>query len=198
MERGQAHTLEAFTAALILITSVVFALQGTAVTPLTASTSSQHIGNQQGAVAAGVLATADENGTLVPSLLYWNESGGRFYGGTVAGAYGSGGPPTPFGTLLNRTFLDRGIAVDVNVHYLREGGSRRQRRMVNLGTPSDTAVAATRTVTLFDDDRLYVEGDPIGRPTGSTLENASFYAPDVDPEGPIYNVVVVEVTVWRM
>ena len=198
MERGQAHTLEAFMASIVLLSGVVFALQGTAVTPLTASTSSQHIGNQQGAVADGVLGTARAEGTLVHSLLYWNESGGRFHGGTVNGAYGSGGPPTPFGALLNRTFLSRGVAFDVTLYYLREGGSRRDRTLVDLGAPSDNAAVVTRTVTLYDGDRLYTEGDAAGRPTGSTLENASFYAPDMSPDSPVYNVVVVEVVVWRM
>lgn len=196
MERAQAHTLEAFAAGMLLLGSVIFALQVTTVTPLTASTASQHIENQQGAVANGVLATAAENGNLRPAVLYWNASGGEFHGAPVKGTYPLGGPPLPFGQTLNETFSGRGIAFNVNVEYLDTGRNVRTEEMVRLGTPSDNAVVAARTVTLYDDDVLY---DPSGEPTDTTLnETASFYAPDAAPNSSVYNVIRVEVVVWRM
>lgn len=197
MDRGQAHTLEAVAAAVLVLSSVVFALQVTAVTPLTASTSSQHIENQQGAVADGVLAAASENGSLKPTLLHWNESADAFHGASAMGTYTNGGPPTAFGHTLNGTFLDRGIAFNVNLHYLQDADSRRTKRLVHFGGPSDNAVVATRTVTLYDDDRLY---DADGNRTDTMLRepDADLYAPDVDSGTGVYNVVVVEVVVWRM
>lgn len=194
--RGQAHTLEAFTASVLLLASVVFALQVTAVTPLTASTSSQHIENQQAGVARGVLDSATANGTLKPALLYWSDSAGRFHGASSRG-YTLGGPPGfAFGEMLNRTFRDRGIAVDVDVTYLTADRDRRTQMMVNFGQASSHAVTARRTVTLYDDDVLYAAD---GQPTDVTLEAAdSFYAPDAASGSDVYNVVVVEVTVWRM
>ncbi len=204
-DRAQAHTLEAVAAAAILLASVGFALQVTAVTPLTASTSSQHIENQEGAVAAGVLAAAERNDTLRESVLYWNATGREFWSADFHGRYAGGGPPTAFGETLNRTFLDRGIAVNVYLYYVQSDGDRRRHRMVDLGQPTEHAVTASRTVTLYDDDRLYRTNATTGATEryGTTLTETAastdrgFYAPDAYASG-VYNVVEVEVTVWRM
>ena len=199
-DRGQAHSLEAITAGMLLLASVLFALQVTAVTPLTGSTSSQHIENQQAALAEGLLAAEAANGTVVPTLLYWN--GSNFHGAQGDG-YHSGGPPTAFGGVLNRTLGDRNIAFNVNLYYAADasGGNETafnradRRKLVDLGSPSDHASTATRTFTLYDDDRLRdANGDP-----GRTLnESGDYFADDVDDDGPLYNVVEVEVVVWRM
>ena len=193
--RGQAHTLEAFAAATILLASIVFALQVTAVTPLTASTSSQHIENQQEAVATGVLAAAAENGTLEPTVLYLNNSSGSFHGNTFEGQYVSGGPPTRLGETLNATFLERGIAFNLYVHHRTSDRTIRRETVVRMGGPSDNAISARWRVTLYDDDALYAADNT---QTTHTLENTTtFYASDVSP-GPLYNVLEVEVVVWRM
>lgn len=193
-DRGQAHTLEAFTASLLLIAGVLFALQATAVTPLSASTSNQHIQNQQGLVANDVLATTAANGTLKEAVLHWNTTAASFEGASGEVYYTNGGPPTQFGHLLNRTFRNDRIAFNVDIYYQKDGTFTRQ-RMVFMGTPSDNAVAASRTVTVFNDTKL----------TGSnsiTLEDAaasnSFYAPDAHPNGELYNVMEVRLVVWRM
>ncbi len=194
MDRAQAHTLEAITASLILISSLVFALQVTAVTPLTGSTSSQHIENQQAAVAEGVLASAAENGTLTPTLLYWNESEDNWHGSTSDG-YVQGPPPTTFGDTLKETFLDRGIVFDLTLYYIEDDGDRQRESIVDLGEPSDHASTATRTVTLAADDPLR---DPDGSVSNTTLSNASYLVPDADPDQALYSVVEVELVVWRM
>jgi hypothetical protein len=191
-DRGQAHTLEAFTAALLLVGSIIFALQVTAVTPLTASTSSQHIENQQLQVARGMLDSAVKNGSLREAALNWNDTAGAFADASDEGYYVTGGPSnTTFGAMVNRTFLDRGIAANVNVLYVTTAGDVRSERMVYVGSPSDNAVTATRTLTLYDDDTLL---------NGSTTLNgsSSYFAPDVDSDGNLYNVVRIEVIVWRM
>lgn len=191
--RGQAHTLEAVAAGMLLLASILFALQVTAVTPLTGSTSSQHIENQQASLAEGLLAVEDENDTIVPTILYWNESDQQFHGASGEG-YRSAGPPTAFGDALNRTLTDENIAFDVNLYFVRANGDREQRVLVNLGEPTDHASTASRSVTLYDDDRvLAADGSERG-----TLENTSYFAPDVAPNSRVYNVISVEVTVWRM
>lgn len=190
-DRGQAHSLEAITAGMLLLASVVFALQVTAVTPLTGSTSSQHIENQQARLAEGVLAAEAENGIIVPTLLYWNQSG-KFHGAADDG-YHSGGPPTAFGNVLNQTLRERNIAFDVNVFYVRTNGERERHSMVDLGAPSDHASTATRSFTLYDDDRIRYENGT----AGPTLAEGSYFAPDVG-EGRLYNVIELEVVVWRM
>jgi hypothetical protein len=182
-------------ASLLLVGAVLFALQVTAVTPLTASTSSQHIENQQLQVANGLLDSAVSNGSLRESVLYWNDSRGVFYGvDEQEGTYVTGGPPGPaLGDMLNRTFRERGIAFNVNVWYISSSGELRREQMVDFGSPSDNAVSARRTVTLFDDDRLT---SPAGNPPVS--ESDTFYAPDVATNSGVYNVLRVEVVVWRM
>ena len=194
MDRAQAHTLEAITASLILISSLVFALQVTAVTPLTGSTSSQHIENQQAAAAEGVLASAAERGTLKPTLLYWNESADNWQGASNDG-YADGPPETAFGDTLESMFLDRGIVFDLTIYYVDDDGDRRREPIVDLGEPSDHASTARRTVTLADDDPLR-EFD--GSASDTTLSNASYLVPDADPDQALYSVVEVELVVWRM
>ena len=189
MDRAQAHTLEAITASLILISSLVFALQVTAVTPLTGSTSSQHIENQQAAAAEGVLASAAERGTLKPTLLYWNESADNWQGASNDG-YADGPPETAFGDTLESMFLDRGIVFDLTIYYVDD-----DEPIVDLGEPSDHASTARRTVTLADDDPLR-ELD--GSASDTTLSNASYLVPDADPDQALYSVVEVELVVWRM
>lgn len=180
-------------AALLLVGAILFALEVTAVTPLTASTSSQHIENQQTEIASGLLDAAAENGSLREAALYWNTSSGQFADSTDdEGYYASGGPPTTFGSMINRTLRDRGVAFNVNVWYVTSNGDLRRERMVNFGTPSDHAVSAVRLLTLYDDDRI--TGPNEGQLSGTT----TFYASDVAPNSAVYNVVRLEVVVWRM
>jgi len=211
--RGQAHTLEGIIASVLLLTSLVFALQVTAVTPLSASTSSQQLENQQESVAEGTLAAADEMGSLKPAVAYGSDAAdgsddGRFaFHQTSGESFYSNGPPTNrFGELLENAFTTRGLAFNVYAQYRTSNGGTSRRRMVYQGEPSDNAVAANQMVTLYDDDVLYEpENDgntsnfDVAQPTTTTLETAGddFYAQDIDTSGPLFNVVEVRVVVWR-
>jgi hypothetical protein len=196
--RGQAHTLEGIIASLILVSSLIFALQVTAVTPLSASTSSQHIENQQRATAEGVLAITDNNGSLETAILYWDQENGSFHGLAGDTFYTNDEEVGEFtlGQLLNEQFGDRGIAFNVDLVYQTADGDRRVRQMVYRGAPSDNAVTATRTVTLYDDDELRFANETNSDTT--VKEAGSFFAQDSAPGASVYNVVRVEVTVWRM
>ncbi|TSD09824.1 hypothetical protein DP107_14320 [Haloglomus irregulare] len=197
-DRGQAHTLEGVIAAILLLSSLTFALQVTAVTPLSASTSSQHIENQQQSVAEGALTVTAENDDLKDAVLYWNESGENFHDAT-RGFYVSGPPPNEFGETLSMAYSGRGIAYNVYVSYQTTTGSWVDQSMLYRGRPSDNAISASRTVTIYDDDCL-VDADNT-TDTGSCLDDPSvadsFYANDVSDSG-VFNVVRVEVVVWRM
>lgn len=193
-DRGQGHTLEGIAAALLIISSVAFALQVTAVTPLTASTASQHVETQYESAATGILATAATKDELSPTLRYWNVSESGFHGSSVDGYYIGTGPPTAFGTDLEQAFGSAGVAYNVDVTFVTESGRLQDRRLVHYGQPSDTAVTATRTVVLYDTDRI-LDGE--GNRTDTTLAEANYFAPDAY-DGHLYNVVVVEVTIWRM
>lgn len=193
-DRGQGHTLEGIVAALLIITSVAFALQVTAVTPLTASTASQHVETQYEHAATGVLATAAQNDDLAPTLRYWNDTGATFHHASDEGYYIGTAPPTRFGESLEQAFDEAGIAYNVDVTYVTADGTLQDRRLVHFGQPSDTAVTVSRTVVLYDSDPLL---DRTGNRTDTQLSETNYFAPDAY-DGHLYNVVVVEVTIWRM
>jgi hypothetical protein len=194
-ERAQAHTLEAVVAGLLLLSSIIFALQMTAVTPLSASTSSQHIENQQRAVAQGALATADSQGALKESVLYWNDTGGQFHGTSDIGYYTNDPPNTTFGAILRETFDVRSISYNVYVSYQKQGGGRISKPMIYRGRPSDNAVSAARSVTLMDDDLLIEPDGSVNRSVN--VSSASTY-PAQNVGASVYNIVRVEVVAWRI
>ncbi len=191
-ERGQAYTLEAIIASVLLISSLVFALQVTAVTPLSASTSNQHIENQQRASASGVLTAAQEAGVLKDAVLYYNDSEGEYHDADRVTFYTNGYPPNEFGNITRRAFEGRGLAVNVLIYPDANSGPS---RMVYRGEPSDNAVSASRTVTIYDDDALTA---PDTSETAATASNFSNVVPEDTTGNNVYNVVRVEVTVWRM
>ena len=192
--RGQAHTLEAFVAAILIVGGLIFATQATAVTPLSASTSNQHIENQQQASIEGLLATAAKDGTLREAVLYWDPDADEFDGVPDQGTYARG-PPNDFGTALNATLLERQIAFNVDVRYAEPDGGTDVERMVEMGQPSNNAVVATRTVGLYDNSTLSSDG--YEDTTLGEMGEAMVYADDVEGDGQLYAVVEVEVTAWR-
>lgn len=197
MDRGQAYTLEAFLAATILLASLAFALQVSAIDPLARDTADQQLSNQQGGLAGSALAAAHENGSIGETLRYWNATGDRFHDAGNDGVYG-GAPPTPFGRILSDSLGDRGYAYNVNLYHVNTTGEYERTQLVFQGTPSDRSVRATQTVTLLDDDdRL----EPDFSHSDDTLHNIedSYFANDTatDPRGGVFNVVEVEVVAWR-
>ncbi|MBX0284867.1 DUF7288 family protein [Haloarcula salinisoli] len=193
--RGQAHTLEATVAGLLMLSSLIFALQMTAVTPLSASTSSQHIENQQGETGQGVLASAAEVGALKPAVLYWNNSSSRYHNAGVQRFYTSGPPDNRFGAMLERAFNGNGIAYNVYFRFQNADGRPITRQYVYSGVPTDNAVTATHTVTLWDDDPLY---NADGTPSSTRLNTENMTYPMPDTGDNLYNTVRVEVVAWRI
>lgn len=181
-------TLEAVTSALLLLVAVGFALQMTAVTPLSASTSSQHLENQLQKSSEGVLGSTADNGSLKDTVLEWNETEQRFVGADSVSYYRGSPPDNEFGDALQRAYTNRNVAYNVIVHYHTVDGTVDQQVLIDQGDPSDHAVSASRTLTLRDSDTLS---------DGTPLSAAEFYAPDID-DGPMYNMVRVEVVAWRI
>jgi len=197
--RGQAYTLEATVAGLLMLSSLIFALQMTAVTPLSASTSSQHIENQQQATGAGALAAAANQGALKPAVLYWNNTSENYHCTSTAcpgsqDYYTSGPPGNRFGDILERSFNANGIAYNVYFRHQTPNGGTKEREYVYSGEPTDNAVRATHTVVLRDDDPLY---DADGTPNETRLSDPNTY-PISDTSGNLYNTVQVEVVAWRI
>lgn len=204
-ERGQAHTLEAVVGAILLLTAVAIALQLTVVTPLSASTSSQHVEGQQRAVAQGALANAAEEGALKEAVLYWNDSANNFHDASARGFY-TESPPEELDLegILGRAFASEGIAFNVNFVYQSSDGKLNSQEFVRQGTPSDNAVSATRTIALRSDDHLVDEDGSINETT--TVDDAdTFFINNAPPETTdrsdghgLYNVVRIEVVAWRI
>ena len=205
-DRGQAFTVEGLAAAILLLGTLVFALQATGITALSGGTAGGAVETQQADLARGVLASAVASDTLEPSLLYWNDSfvgpdGNGTYHGLGGDDYYVAGLPTAFGDSLDRTLTDAGYAYNVNLYYYNDSTDAPDatvvaRPLVEQGTPSDDAIRAVRTVTLYDDDVLYDETEAA---TNTTLANTSnFFVPDASPDSPVYNVVQVEVVAWRL
>lgn len=199
-DRGQIFTLEAVVAAILLLGSVAFALQAVAITSNTASAGDTEIESHHRGLAEGVINAAVENGSLQRTLLYWDEDAGGFYNADADGHYVSRLPPTPdgtaFGDALERRFGDRQVRYNVNLYYRNAAGDRERQRLVESGTPSESAVRVVETVTLYDDTALVAENGTARETTLADAE-ADFYAPNVDGDGPLYTVVHVEVVLWR-
>ncbi|MFC7138956.1 hypothetical protein ACFQMA_03775 [Halosimplex aquaticum] len=187
--------MEGIVASLILLSAVVFALEMTAVTPLSASTSSQHIENQQESTARGVLASAAETGALERALLSWNATSEQFYHTGEVGYFTTGAPPNRFGTMLERSFDRKGIAYNVYLRYQGSDWRTHTQRYVYQGQPSDHAVRATWSLTLMVNDEIRDEN---GDPTGTTVSGEPTYFAPQPSSSSVYNVINVEVVVWRI
>jgi hypothetical protein len=196
--RAQAFSLEAFVASILLVATLAFALQAVAVSSNTAGAADAELRSQHAGIADGVLAGAAENGTLQATVVYWDESTERFYGvDTEEEVYVSTHPNTTFGETLGELLGDRRVRYNVDLYYREADGQQGKKRLVEYGTPSHEAVRVTETVTLYDDTPLVAQNET--RRTNATLETVegSFYAPDA-AAGPVYNVIRVEVVLWRV
>ena len=192
-DRGQAHTLEAFTAAMLLVTGLIFATQATAVTPLSASTSNQHVENQAAIAAQDVLTTAEESGELRAALLYYEDDGfvgadGRYYSGVPNASH-------PLHGHLEEAFDTRRIAFDVDVYYpAADGDGVARTRMVDMGSPSDNAATASTRVALYGDDRFGASDQYVLADDGP----GEYFAAPVGGSDTLYTVVEVRITAWQM
>lgn len=198
--RGQTYVLEAIGAGILVLAAVVFTIQATAVTPLSVSTANKHIENQEQAMAETLLEQAASNGTLKEAVLYWNPDERKFQGAETVQGYldtsMDGPPPNRFGYQLERVFADSRIATNIYVFYSTRSGTK-SKTMVYQGTPSDNAVTATHSLLLVDADNLTASGYE-NHTLNATNTTVSFYAPDVFPDGRVYNVVEVRLVVWQM
>lgn len=203
MERGQINTLEAFIAALLIVGALIFASQATAVTPLSASTSNQHIENQQQRMAEDVLALAGDDERLHDALTYWNtteeeaDEDPRFQGANSDRVAYADLPPEdhPLHSLLFESF-DRGVhAYNIDLLYRTPSNETAIQRKIHMGTPSDNAVRATRLVVLTESDTLSVDESETAL---ADLDEDEFWAENQDESSELYVVVEVRITIWRM
>lgn len=205
-ERGQAFTIEGITAAVVLLTAVLLAVQAVVVTPTTRGTVDEDVRTELRQQTEDVLwlsSTGADSGEDLSTLVrYWRPNGQTFAGATNPRVgYGRDPPPTRFGTLMNRTFTQRGYLYNAELRYRTDvAGESESLPLVSRGFPDENAVVASWTVTLYDNDTL----------TGPGTGGAELWEYDTDPadgddgyypipdavDGPVYNVVEVRVVVW--
>lgn len=203
-ERGQGYTLEGVIGSLVILSAVLFAMQSVALTPSSGGSvdvsERQNLRNQ----ASDVLVLSSQNETfgLSKMVRFWDESKRTFAGGlTPRLGYGSLHPPGEMGEMLNRTFDNRSRSYNLELRYLPKdpGDQTLTTPVVFQGTPSDDAVVAKRTITLFDNQTLTgpESNDVELWQYGTTYVDDDGYYPIPNAvEGPVYNVVEVRLIVW--
>ena len=193
-DRGQAFTLEAVLAALIVIAGLVFALQAVTVTPSSTGSTAAPVDNER---LNSVLAESADSGALKRAVLAWDDG---FKG--VSGPedyYVDGFPSNDFGNALDQA-VSPSVAVNVIVHFRTGPDTVKSQRMVYNGQPGDGTVRAESTVAVYEKDRLH---DATGSPqTPETMVKDAGIYPGLDAShssfhpSDLYSVLKVEVTAW--
>lgn len=107
-------------------------------------------------------------------------------------------PPNQFGQYIENNLGDE-YTYNVRVGYHTGPDTIEYQPMVYQGEPGSGAVRARRAVSITNDQRYY---NADGTPSSTTLEDdkSSFYASPLDSvanDDNIYNVLYVEVVIWR-
>lgn len=208
-DRGQAYTLEALIAALLLVTAVLFALQAVVITPTSAGNQDRDVQAQRIQVASDLLSTAANDGELSRMARYWDCDNDGFAAHDEAGVWVRGegypadlAPVEDLSSTLNATF-DAGTRYNLELVYTNatgpppasETGDQNVTRIVYQGTPGDHVVTATHTVTLTDGQA--VTGRDTGDQTlGDCDSSGSAPIPDAHTSSSVYNVVEVRLVLW--
>lgn len=190
-DRGQAYTVEGILAATILLTAVLFSVQATVTTPTSSGASDSAA--QKRALAQDALLAVENNGTkdLDYIIRYWVPGTDS----SSAGFQGDVFTNTSLGETLNETLSDGGLQYNLYIEYYNNSTASRTEEPKYLhrsGTPDETAVTASRTVTLYDGDTFTSEA------SGTiSSQDADFYVTDdTAPNSLVFAVVEVRLVVW--
>jgi hypothetical protein len=200
--RGQAYTLEGLIAATIIVTAVWYGLQAADTSPWTAGTSDRltEIHRSQ---ANDVLATAADDGTLSRAVRCIEPPNEPDQPGMPHDGIGHAPAEntTRLGAMLNESFNQRDIEYNLYFVYYNNSTGRVTQHVYpddsRRRAPSEDAVNASHQVAIYD--RMNVSyGLNNCMKNDNWVENVSdvFYAPDVDPDGELYNIVEVRLVVW--
>ncbi len=213
-ERGQAYTLEGFIGSMVVLMAVLFALQSVVITPTTGGAADRAVQSQVQQETADALTVAaagegqGETGSLSYTIRYWNDSEERFYGANATASNDVYGPQSfdrdefVLGQILTERYTETGSYYNVELVYQNDSATNdgfERTQLVDQGSPPETAITASHTVTLYDDDELT---GPNSRDEGITLaeayEDHGYPIPPAEngDDNPVYNVVEVRVIVW--
>lgn len=202
-DRAQAYTLEAVISAALVIGALYVATQSAALTPLSASNTDHQIQYQERMHATDLLDTTRDTGSMREALLHWDPEQETFIGSPPQQAhYIAPNQNVRFGSLLHGVFIERQVALNVDISWLSDGSVQTVRH-INMGTPSDNSVSATQTITLFNSDTVNYTTEN-GTKKKATLEEISnddelgFYTDEAQDSEYIYRVIKIRLTVWRI
>ncbi len=189
---AQLHTLEALMAVIIITGIIIFTVQATSLTPLTSSTANAHIEAQLQTLAQDMLIVLDhsqhgKNSSLKEDILNWN---GEAYSWNST-AYRSELNNTLTGSstvdILKTVIVPKGIAHNVQFAVINDAGAVMTLNYIYNGDPSDNAVIVSRRVLLSDSDIA-----------NTTQFRSNTGIADADTSTDFYNLIDVEMTLWRM
>lgn len=199
--RGQAHTTEAVVASVLIILTLLFALQTTTVTPFSSTTTDKHLENQERETVGNAIEIAHSNGDLKQTLLNWNGSDTTNEEPGFAGRenpnessyYTSMNADTAFINQLSKNIDTTQTAYNIDLTYYNSTNETETQRILRTGSPSDNVIAVRKPVVLHDTDTLTTDqSKELIDATGD-----QFYIDDLNSSTATYNYVEVEVVVWR-
>ncbi len=196
-EKAQLHTLEGVAAAIIILIVIIYAIDATSMTPLTASTSNAHVETELSVLGQDILNTLDYaepgyNSKLKNDIINWN---GRQYSWNGSKYMEDGNATDSRNNLTNNltdilssTLIRQGIAHKVELTYFIISNNETVPSvpdvMVYAGVPSDNAVIVSRKIVLQDTDNITSTSPMKGN--------------DIDPSTNFFNIVDIRLVLWRM
>jgi len=198
-DRAQAFTLEGFIAAFILLIAVLFAVQSVVITPGTGGAVDRTAQAQvQQQVQDSLVVAQQENELSVMLRNIQLDDENDFEGFCIDGEdpveeyeRQDFEEETKLGEILGQQ-LEAGQSYNVELHYQTDDDERDSFRLVDEGPPSSTAVTASYTIALHEDQPLTCDGED--RTLGAIEDEGSYVEPD--GESDVYNVVEIRVVVW--
>lgn len=188
-ERAQMHTLEGVASSTIMLLVIVYAIDATSLTPLTASTANVHVESELLMLGQDILGALDYaepgyDSKLKNDMSVWNASEYTWSGSAYKEKSGTGILNNNLTGILNATLIGQGIAHNVEITFLVDNGtSFDSKKMIYNGDPSNNAVIISRKIALHDGD--------VKSPLNQTIK-------DIDPATNFYNIVDFKLVVWRM
>ncbi|MCZ7360119.1 MAG: hypothetical protein O8C55_08595 [Candidatus Methanoperedens sp.] len=190
-EKGQLHTLEGVASATILLMVMIYAIDATSMTPLTASTSSLRVESELqtlGQDIFNVLDYSEANYTskLKYDIINWNGTEYIYDGSKyveVGNATSQNNLNNNLTNILSSTLVKQGIAHKVELTYLINSDNKTvpyTGSIIYAGAPSNNAVIVSRKIVLQDTD------------------NVAATIPDIDPSSNLFNIVDIRLVMWRM
>jgi hypothetical protein len=201
-DTAQLYTLEGLAAAVVLLLAVTYALNAFVVSPTSdvnpGTETNQRVAEDLLAVAAN--DTDANNSDLKELLLNWNATAGGigFENSTDGVYYYEGEDPDPdgleFGEDLRNVLTKNGVSYNIDATFRKENRTG-EITIVDKGEPTTSALSASRTVVLLDDDNVTKTTSPNDN---VNLSTTTTYPIPKDPSRStdVYNQVRVRITVW--